>query len=375
MTVASPKQRVGVRTETVSDYKGLLDLEPAWDQLVKRAGIDHPFLEHTWISTWWECFDADSSLHIVVVNDGDELIGIAPLLATSVRMFGVSVRRLGFFYNDHVPRAGFIVAPGREDAIEAIWKHLCTEQSSWDLLQLCQLPEGSQALDEMQRLAAPLPSGVWCSGESPYVPVNTPWRDYYETLPAKHRSNLRNRTKRLEAIGAISIETVTSQDSLGQALEEGLRLEEAAWKLDSGTAISCNSQVAKFYETFARRAAAKNWLRLNFLRSGDKRVAFDYSLEYRDRVFLLKLGYDPEFSPYSPSILLLGLALERAFTQGRATYDFLGESADWKRRWTDQATPNYWLYIFADSFKGRWLHFIKFRLIPWLKNFRDKEGD
>jgi hypothetical protein len=166
------------------------------------------------------------------------------------------------------------------------------------------------------------------------------------------------------------VETVTAEERLAEALDSGLRLEEAAWKRDAGTSISCDPQVQRFYVTFALRAAERHWLRLNFLRAGDRRVAFDYSLDYKNQIFLMKLGYDPAFSAYSPSNLLLSMALERAFEQGLEKYDFLGENADWKRCWAKESTPNSWLFVFASTAKGRWLHFVKFGLIPWWKKNR-----
>jgi CelD/BcsL family acetyltransferase involved in cellulose biosynthesis len=198
------------------------------------------------------------------------------------------------------------------------------------------------------------------------------WREYNDGLATKHRSNLRNRFKRLNGTGEVALETVTGEHSLQDDLAAGLRLEESAWKRDAGTAILCDPQVRKFYESFAYRAAAKNWLRLNFLKAGAQRVAFDYSLAYKQQVFLLKLGYDPAFSAYSPSNLLLSMTLERSFEQEFDKYDFLGENADWKRCWTKDAAPNYWLFVFADSAKGRWLHFVKFRIIPRLKQLLSK---
>jgi CelD/BcsL family acetyltransferase involved in cellulose biosynthesis len=368
--VVTPK----VRTETISDYQAFLDLEPAWDRVVRDADIDHPFLEHAWLRTWWECFGANSTLHIIVVKEGEEIQAIAPLISTTLRMFGFPVRRLGFFYNAHVPRAGFIVGKRAENAYEAIWAHLLREQVSWDLVQLCQLPQESPTLQEVHTLASEsgFPNGVWLSGESPYVSLDRSWREYNDGLATKHRSNLRNRFKRLNGTGEVALETVTGEHSLQDDLAAGLRLEESAWKRDAGTAILCDPQVRKFYESFAYRAAAKNWLRLNFLKAGAQRVAFDYSLAYKQQVFLLKLGYDPAFSAYSPSNLLLSMTLERSFEQEFDKYDFLGENADWKRCWTKDAAPNYWLFVFADSAKGRWLHFVKFRIIPRLKQLLSK---
>ena len=368
-------ERPALRAETIADYQAFLDLAPAWNDAVESAGIEHPFLEHCWLRTWWECFGAGSTLHIVVVKESDEIVAIAPLISTRLRMFGIPVRRLGFFYNAHVPRAGFIVARRSEDAYQAIWDHLLSERKSWDLLQLCQLPEGSPTLEEVRRLAGRgnLPNGVWFSGESPYISLDTSWSQYYDGLATKHRSNLRNRFKRLNQTGPVAIETVTAKESVPDALEAGLRLEESAWKRDAGTAISCDPRVRRFYETFAGRAAERKWLRLNFLKAGTRPVAFDYSLEYNHQIFLLKLGYDPAFSACSPSNLLLSMALEHAFEQGLDKYDFLGESADWKRCWARDSTRNYWLFVFAGGFKGRCLHFIKFRIIPWLNRLKKNQ--
>jgi CelD/BcsL family acetyltransferase involved in cellulose biosynthesis len=153
-------------------------------------------------------------------------------------------------------------------------------------------------------------------------------------------------------------------------------LEAAAWKGESRTAIQCDAAVSRFYSVLAERAAERGWLHLHFLRAGDARVAFDYSLTYKNRIHLLKVGYDPAFAPFSPSNLLLCKVLERAFKQGLTEYDFLGGDAGWKQNWAKQVRQHYWLFVFSSDFKGRFLHLIKFRLIPMLKrpSFRRVRG-
>lgn len=366
---ADVQPEIGV--ETVCDYRAFLDLEPMWNKLVQAAKIDHPFLEHAWVRTWWECFGEGSSLHVLVVKAGDRAIGIAPLILTPIRMWGIKVQRLGFFYNAHVPRTGFIIAEREDDAHRAIWDHL-SRNRYWDLLQLCQLPEGSPTLEAVGRLAATdgFLVGTWKSGESPYVPLHSSWDEYFADLPAKHRSNLRNRLKRIDKeIGPANLETVRVE-GLGDALKGGLELEAAAWKGEAGTAISCDTAISRFYSTFAERASEHGWMRLHFLNAGSKRVAFDYSILYKNRIHLLKLGYDPEYARYSPSNLLLSLVLRNAFAERIAEYDFLGEIAEWKLCWAKLSTPHYWLFAFPNSFKGRLLHRIKFQIIPSIKRLR-----
>ena len=184
------------------------------------------------------------------------------------------------------------------------------------------------------------------------------------------------RFKRLNGIGPVAIETITSGETVALALEAGLQLEAAAWKGAAGTAISCDPRISKFYSTLAQRASERGWMRLNFLQAGPQRVAFDYSLFHKNRIHLLKLGYDPAYAPYSPSNLLLSMALQAAFERDVREYDFLGDAGDWKTSWTKHSRPHYWLFVFSCTLKGQILHLIKSRLIPLLKRksfqpFRD----
>jgi hypothetical protein len=191
-----------IRVETISDYQAFLDLEPVWNEVAEAAELDHPFLEHAWVRTWWECFGAASTLQILVLKAGDQTVAIAPLILTSIRMWGIKVRRLGFCYNAHVPRADFLIAQRPQEAYRAIWRHLCRSRD-WDLLELCQLREGSATLKIIPALACMDGCQIvtWMSGASPYLPLGASWKQYFDGLAVKHRANLRNRLKRLNAIG------------------------------------------------------------------------------------------------------------------------------------------------------------------------------
>jgi CelD/BcsL family acetyltransferase involved in cellulose biosynthesis len=164
---------------------------------------------------------------------------------------------------------------------------------------------------------------------------------------------------------------MTSGEQLPDALEAGLQLEAAAWKGAAGTAISSDPDVSRFYSALALRAADRGWMQLHFLRAGSQRVAFDFSLSYRNRIHLLKMGYDPDYAPYSPSNLLVCTLLQDMFQrEDIREYDFLGESGEWKLQWTGLSQPHYWLFVFSSTFKGRLLHLIKSRLVPFLKRNR-----
>jgi CelD/BcsL family acetyltransferase involved in cellulose biosynthesis len=358
--------------EVVSDDARFFALEEEWNDAVDRAGIPHPFLRHEWLRTWWECFGAGCRLHVVIVREDDRIAAIAPLLSESVRMYGLPVRRLRLLHNDHTPRADFIVAARPEHSYAAIWSALQQADDRWDVLQLGQLPRESPTGRVMQRLAASAhcSTGVWPSGEAPYLEVTGSWDHYLDRLPAKFRQNLRNRLSRLKRLGAPAMETLDDPDAILQARDDAFRLEASGWKEEAGTAVCCDPAVQRFYTVLAERAAARGWLRLLFLTVDGRRIATSYGSRYANRLFLFKTGYDPAYAQCSPFKLLTSFAVQQAFAEGLSEVDFLGDSEPWKIEWTATARPHDWLFVFADTARASVLHRLKFQAGPALKRWR-----
>jgi CelD/BcsL family acetyltransferase involved in cellulose biosynthesis len=354
----------------VTDEAGFLALEAEWNDAVARARIAHPFLRHEWLRTWWECFGAGSRLHVVVVRIDGRIAAIAPLLEETSRMYGMPVRRLRLLHNDHSPRADFIVAEQAERSYRAIWNALYDARDRWDVLQLSQVPEESPTRDAISSLAAEhgCLTGLWRSGDAPYLRLTGSWDEYYQGLNAKFRQNLRNRMSRLTRLGKPALETLRDQSALA-ALEDVFRLEASGWKEDAGTSICADPAVHRFYARLAERASEQGWLQLLFLTVNGERIATSYGARYGGRLFLCKTGYDPTHAPCSPFKLLTCLAVQHAFAEGLSEVDFLGDAEPWKLEWTAATRAHQWLFVFAGSSRARFLHHTKFRLAPLLKRW------
>jgi CelD/BcsL family acetyltransferase involved in cellulose biosynthesis len=282
--------------------------------------------------------------------------------------YGVPLRQLELIGNKHTPRSDFIIA-GKE-AYCAIWRELERQGADWDVVVLPQLAANSQTLEEMRRLAQgrALLTGVWTSTASPRLRLSGSWESYFQSRTAKHRSNLRNRLGRLQRLGPVEMEEIAGGSDLARALEDGLRIEAAAWKGKSGTAIASQSESRNFYQSFATRAAQRGWLRLQFLKVNGKRIAFNYCVRFRDTLYIIKQGYDPEYAPYSPFNLLCFYLLQDAFRSGASAVDFLGCEEPWKRTWTEESHGHSWLYLFQDRWRTQPIHLAKFRVLPAVKS-------
>jgi CelD/BcsL family acetyltransferase involved in cellulose biosynthesis len=361
-----------LRVEVVGDRNSLLAIGREWDALVTRAGIEHPFLSHDWVRTWWECFGADNELYILAVRSGEDLIGLAPLMRTRTRAYGVPIRRLEFVANVHTPRFDFIVGERAEEVYVAILDYIQTQGPRWDILMLPELTESSRTEVQLRRLAKArsLRTGVWIAGTSPRIPLVGSFDAFQAALSSKRRSSLRRYMRHLAALGAISIEEVSDLDRLSKAMADGLRLEAAGWKGDAGTAIAESESLERFYTLIAERAARSGTLSLLFLKTDEKRIAFAYCLRNRSTLYVLKTGYDPEYAAYSPFNVLMTLAIESAFNKGFETLDLLGGDDPWKRAWTHECIERRWLYLYCTTVRARVLYHLKFTLLPRLKRKR-----
>ncbi len=357
---------------TVSDAAEFLALETEWNEAVDRAGLPHPFLRHEWLRTWWECFGEGRTLHIQVVRAAGRITAIAPLMREQVQMYGIPIRRIDLMHNDHTPRADFIVAERAAESYAAIWHALANTRASWDLLQLSRLVRESPTCEAMRRHSEDdgCATGLWQGDVSPYLALQGTWDEYHASLPAKFRSNLRNRLSRLTRIGEPALEVLEGAEAIERGREDALRLEASGWKQESGTAICSDPAVERFYRLLAERATAGGWLRLMFLTVGGKRIATSYGSCYGGRLFLFKTGYDPEFATCAPFKLLTFLAIQSSYAEGLSEVDFLGDAEPWKLEWTDTSRPHDWLFTFSGSVRARLLRSVKFQMVPELKKWR-----
>jgi len=173
---------------------------------------------------------------------------------------------------------------------------------------------------------------------SPYIHLTGSWEDFLAAWPAKRRSDLGRRRRRLEEQGVVSLETHDGTGSLEDLLTEGFEVEASGWKGTRGTAIRTEG-TESLYRRVAAWAAAEGKLRLGFLRLDGRAIAFDYCFEIGTTHYLVKTGFRPEYSAYAPGKLLRAHMIEAAYAAGFETYDFVGDADPWKMEWTDTASP------------------------------------
>ena len=358
-----------MRVEVITDSGTFAGLNRVWNGLLAQSRIHHPFMTHEWLGLWLDSFGERSTPYVMTVVAGSRILAVAPMMVTQTTLYGCPVRRLHGMVNAYSERFDWLLGEHPSETCRLLWDHLKEPASSWDILEVGQLPAESALLEFLPPLmeSEGYLLGHWQANHAPYVSVRHSWETYYRSLKKAHRSNLRNHARQLEQHGLVDLELVTSHDRLELDIREALALEAVAWKVRQRTSLKCRRESQGFYQELLRRAAGVGTLHLSFLRVNGKRIAVRISLLHDNRLFMLKSGYDERYQRYSPGQVLTERLLRHAWDAGLEEVDFLGHDERWKQSWATGRRSHTWLFAFPDRMKTRLLHNMKFRVIPGLR--------
>jgi CelD/BcsL family acetyltransferase involved in cellulose biosynthesis len=310
-------------------------LAEEWDSLADRAGAP-PWARPGWVEAWWKAFGSGELDVLTAYSSDGRLSGVMPVARKRGRVEALT--------NWHSPEAPLV-----GDAAALTGKLFAARPRS---ARLRYAPEAAldaartAARDSRYRLLERV-------GErSPYVEVSGSFEDYLGTLDRHHVKETLRRRRRLEGEGNVEFAVEDGRERLDELLAEGWPVEGSGWKRESGTAMDSQPETLAFYTEIARWAAARDMLRLAFLRLDGRAIAFELALEADGVYAILKGGFDVELRKFGPGGLITYDELERAFELGLRRYEFLGTDEPYKTVWTATVHERRVLHAFAPTALG-----------------------
>jgi len=319
-------------------------LEPAWDALCDRLAAP-PFMRPGWILAWSSAF-GHARISALTASRAGQLVGLVPFIKRRAVVTAPT--------NWHTPLFGFL-ADGAPARVALAERFLALGGVRADL---------SFVDREDPNLAACMTAAeryhrrviVRTVLRSPYVPLGgIDWSSYRASLGRKV-SEVERRKRRLQERGTVVFEVHDGRRNLSSLLAEGFELEASGWKQQRGSAIVTDPQARRFYAEVARWASQQGRLVMAFVRLNGRGIAFSLCLQCRDALYVVKLGFDPEFRRFGPGMLLTYESLRRAIDQGLSSYEFLGREDAYKLIWTDAIRERVRFQAFSRSPGGRASH-------------------
>lgn len=323
-------------------------IRPQWWGLLSDTNGASFFQSLDWLEVYWRHFGAGQKLRVLVVLDGDQPIGILPLVvrqeATRVgrlRVLTFPLHDWGSFYGP--------IGPAPLQTLAAGLDHVRRWRRDWDILELRWL--GAPGTDPSHTQAVMRAAGfqayptIW--DRTAIVDLAGTWDSYCSGRKAAWLQRFRNTESRLARLGEISYERYRP---LGQAHDDGSprwdlydaceEIARRSWQgaATDGTTLSHES-VRGFLREAHQAAAAAGAVDLNLLRIDGAPAAFLYNYCFRGYVSGLRRGFDPQWSRQGVGNVLLAYALRDSFARGDSIYDLGVGSLASKRHFQTRLAP------------------------------------
>src|SRR5450756_1576395 len=132
--------RTSVETRLIEDSSAFALLEPFWNRIVVQSAANTCHSTFEWLFTWWRHFGADRQLLLIAAYEDSAPVGLAPLYVDAC---AAAFRNLHFIGQGLSDYADFITPRDRPDVTEALVSALLDLRSSWDGMDLEEIPAQS----------------------------------------------------------------------------------------------------------------------------------------------------------------------------------------------------------------------------------------
>jgi CelD/BcsL family acetyltransferase involved in cellulose biosynthesis len=296
-------------------------VEADWRALLPDCSVSNVFASPTWLRTWWQELGGDRDLMLLAARCDGDLRGVLPLMRDGDRLTFAGDTQVCDYMDA-------ICAPdSREEVLLATLRSLSEEP--WEQIDFWAVPEGSATLAALPVVCSDLGLSISVEIEDvcPQLELPADWEAYLAALDKKDRHELRRKLRRLEQAGDVRLEVLDSQEEIGPALDEFLRLhalsraEKAAFMTES---------MSQFFRHIVSALAGEGLVEMVFLRLAGKRVAGVLCFRDDTNVLLYNSGYDPAYREYSVGLLSKALVLRKAIEEGKKSFDFLRGAEPYK---------------------------------------------
>lgn len=352
--------------EEINTFEDFQKLEPVWNELLSQSDVDCPFLTFEWISCWWRSFGSNSKLSILLIKKNHEIVVIAPLMICKQKTRRIPLRTITFTANYHSNRSGFIFNAHNNDFVIKMIEYL-RSNTKFDLIFLDLIENNT--MTEAGIKTALHSIGLQYTEKrgcfSPRILINKRWDEFYKEKSKKMRMEINNKTNLLKRQSGFRIERFKRYDY--NAFSDLLNISQHTWQYKNNTAIASNLQYIQFYRSLAEAFSNKGWLNLYILKINDEPVAFEFVINYKDKAYLLKIGFNVLYEKFSPGLLLLTESIKNAFDEKLKEYDFLGENDLYKMKWTSSCREHKKYLIFNSTILGNCFAALETKIIPFMK--------
>jgi CelD/BcsL family acetyltransferase involved in cellulose biosynthesis len=286
---------------------------------------------HEWLLTWARHYVPSGCLRVVTAHRGGRLVGAFPLYM--VRVGGMRIIR--FLGGSQSALCDLVMPPDGDEEVQTLLLDAARE-SGHDFADLFGFPLDGRLSRAREQARLDVVERV----EAPILDMSSGFDSVYAAhTTSKRRNSDRRRANRLAAAGKIEVAIARSGTDLATALERACDINRRRWQgRPDGSGFS-TPRGERFQQEAAASLAELGVPRIVTLELDGQAIAFHYSFLLGDRLFVHRLGFDPEFARFGPGWHVMLEALRLAADDGATLVEYLGGDESYKLELSDRIEP------------------------------------
>lgn len=306
-------------------------VQAEWEAL-RKACRGSIFTSFDWAVEWLRHFDRIALPRVVMVEEDDELVGLAPFVVMEHRAMGIKMKKLSMVGNGAgvagLYDLGIMVKDAREDVLDAIVEAM--EELDWNVLHLNELRE-----DGVNRALRERVADRWETDEPVHIPC--PRTDLpsdgevLEVVSSRTRRTIRKAIAQLEAESRIGYRTVDLPEETAEAAGLYALQHMERWE-EKGGSIFSNENLSSFLKDVMRATAEEGRGVIYEVWIDGSLASQMLCLEDGDLMRAYRVGMSNRFSELSPGNLVAYYAMQEAQHAGFVQFDFGAGPEEFKYR-------------------------------------------
>ncbi|MDF2626308.1 MAG: Protein involved in cellulose biosynthesis (CelD)-like [Symbiobacteriaceae bacterium] len=312
-----------------------------WNRLLVADGHATFFSTPTWLQTWWDHHRSGRELLLLVVREGAEPVGFAPLMTEPVTG-GRAVLFLGSGLSDYADVLVDESRAGRRDTVYALLDYLGT-QFRGALFDFQQIPSHSPTLGFMQEwLRERSLAGVTAVQDvCPVIRLPETPEEYHKELRKSFLADIRRGERRLRERGEVVItDHITPADGDWTGLRDQMSELQSQRMRTKGEIPMWQGPLGAFVKDVLAATDATGQLRLTGVYLDGKLIAYELCFLHKTTIFAWSRAFDEEHRNTGPGKIALLHLLETGIGQGYRLFDLLRGEEPYKELWTNGQIQN-----------------------------------
>jgi len=311
---------MNVKSEIITRLEDLLPLESEWERLrlENQASI---FTSPLWTTIWLKHFHDQVSTKALVLREGREMVGLAPLVTYSSTFKGYPITYLcmvgNFGETTEYHELQFLHGQDLKTAAEGFIAGM--KRIRWNLLQLRDLRWNAISQEIYARAAASWQCEAIVSKDCPYVTLD-PSRPILEGFEVRSGRKVKRLVDSLEKEGRIELAAIRGGEEVARSMETYIEQHKERWASKGGS-IFHDPRQSGFLKEIASRGAEKGMVVVYEVRIDGEVASQQLCIKDGATLRMWKIGMNDKFRAFTPGYLSVYFGMTEAQRQGFKEYD------------------------------------------------------